>query len=126
MRKLAAIVLLTTALSCSTFTSTTVSDRLYFGRAIPAGGMVSEAEWQAFVSDFVTPRLPKGFSIFEGNGQWQDPRGKIWREPGYVIEVHHTRGEDEAKIVEIAEEYKRRFHQDAVLRATSPATIHFY
>ena len=37
-----------------------VADRLFFGRAIPGGGLVSEAEWTAFLAEVVTPASPTG------------------------------------------------------------------
>src|SRR5262249_4797549 len=37
-----------------------VADRLYFGRAIPGGGSVSDAAWTKFLEEVVTPRFPEG------------------------------------------------------------------
>ena len=52
-----------------------VADRLFFGRAIPGGGLVSEAEWTAFLANVVTPRFPDGLTVCPTEGQWTDPRG---------------------------------------------------
>src|SRR5688572_18311471 len=68
---------------------TVVADRLLFGRAIPDGGVVSDEEWQAFVAEFVTPRFPKGLTVWQGNGQWLDAGGRVVREPMFAIEIFH-------------------------------------
>ena len=106
---------------------TMVADRLFFGRNIPAGGPVSDLDWAQFLSSVVTPRFPKGLTIWQANGQWLDPRGTIVREPVFIVEIFHEQNPDtEAALVAIATEYKRRFGQDAVLRATSGSQIVFY
>src|SRR5438128_2217225 len=104
-----------------------VIDRLFFGTNIPSGGRVSEEEWQTFVREVVTPRFKEGLTIFEGNGQWLDPRGNLVREHVMVVEVAHpTRGAIDTSLLDIANEYKKRFHQDAVLRITVPAKMTLY
>ena len=127
-RFLAAPFLIALTLSaCQTAAPAVVSDRLFFGRNIPAGGSVSNEQWDDFVRAVVTPRFPKGLTIFQGNGQWLDPRGDVVREPVFVIEVFHDRSAAaEASIAAIAAEYKKRFGQDAVLRVTSGSVIRFY
>jgi len=104
-----------------------VVDRLFFGTNIPSGGRVSDDEWRSFVREVVTPRFKDGLTIFEANGQWLDPRGELVREHVMVVEVAHKPASDvEASIRDIANEYKKRFKQDAVLRMTVPATMTLY
>ena len=104
-----------------------VADRLFFGRNIPAGGTVSDVDWAQFMSTVVTPRFPKGLTVWQANGQWLDPRGIIVREPVFIVEIFHEKSDElEASIVAIAVEYKKRFGQDAVLRAVSGSQILFY
>ena len=104
-----------------------VEDRLFFGRGIPAGGFVSDADWDKFLAEVVTKALPAGFTVFQTYGQWLDPRGTIVKEPGYVIQVdHEPSAHMDSLISAVALEYKKRFGQDAVLRITSPATLRFY
>ena len=105
----------------------TVADRLFFGRTIPGGGSVSDDDWTAFLRDVVTPRFPSGLSVWRADGQWLDSHGTLEREQTMVVEVIHPgSGEVEVRLREIADEYKRRFRQDAVLRITTPARMHFY
>lgn len=104
-----------------------VLDRLYFGRNIPTGGQVSDAEWARFVAEVITPRFPAGLTIFQGEGQWRGNDGQIDREPSMIIEITHadTPGNDRA-VADIAKAYKQRFSQEAVLRIRQPAAMTLY
>jgi len=106
---------------------TMVADRLVFGRAIPDGGSVSEEDWRAFLEAVVTPRFPEGLTVWHAEGQWTDPRGVLVEEPVLVIEiVHSASARADSAIASIAEEYRRRFRQDAVLRVTTDARVHLF
>jgi len=106
---------------------TMVADRLFFGRAIPDGGIVSDAGWTAFLEDVVTQAFPDGLTVWRAEGQWLDEEGLIVREPVMVVEVIHPPSpEADAAIAEIANEYRRRFRQDAVLRVTAGARVRFF
>lgn len=105
----------------------TVADRLFFGRTIPGGGVVTDEEWAAFLRDVVTPRFPDGLSVWRADGQWLDSRGALEHEQTMVVEViHPSSPEVDAALRAIADEYKRRFRQDAVMRVTSPVHMRFY
>jgi starvation-inducible outer membrane lipoprotein len=41
---------------------------LYFGRNIPTGGEVSDAQWRQFLDEVVTPRFPDGLSVLDVHG----------------------------------------------------------
>lgn len=104
-----------------------VADRLYFGRNIPSGGEVSDSAWSAFLLDVVTPRFPSGFTVWRAEGQWLDPRGTLVRESTMVVEILHPRGEPADSVFRrIAERYRARFHQDAVLRSTNGIQTELY
>lgn len=101
-----------------------LADRLFCGLTIPGGGVVSEAEWRAFLAEEVTPRFRDGFTIWLAEGQWRAPDGQIVREPSLVIEIiHRPDMRVEQDIVAVAEAYKTRFRQDAVMRVTMPARM---
>ena len=126
MRNRAALLITLVALACQT-ANVQIDDRLYFGRNIPAGGVVTDAQWDDFVRTVITPRFPQGLTVFQGKGQWLDPRGALVREDTYVVEVNHPPSDaTEAAIQAIALEYKRRFGQDAVLRISSNSQLRFY
>ena len=104
-----------------------VADRLFLGRELPDGGSVTEDQWQTFLRDVVIPRFPGGLTIWRAEGLWREPDGRLVSETTFVLEVFHRgAAEDEQAIAAIAEEYKRRFRQTSVLRATSTADVRFY
>ncbi len=102
------------------------ADRLYFGRAMPDGGTVSDSAWAAFLAEVVTPRFPDGLTVLRGEGQWRDPGGAIVRESSFVLEVFHPGGaEADAALEAIAAEYRRRFRQESVMRVRTRAQVEF-
>ena len=122
---LASLLIVTSA--CATAPVTSVVDQLYFGTSIPSGGHVSDDDWRAFVKDVITPMFKEGLTVIDGDGQWLDQRGTLWREHVHIVEVAHKPGaEADAAIEAIANEYKKRFNQDAVLRITAPVTLKLY
>lgn len=111
---------------CATAPST-VDDRLFFGRSIPGGGEVSEAQWNAFVAEVIVPRFPEGFTIWRGSGHWKGDDGAAVSESPCVLEVvHGTDPAIERRFEEIATAYRTRFNQDAVMRLRSPAQQSFW
>lgn len=92
-------------------------DRLTFGLSIHDTGMVSDAQWEEFIRDVVTPRFPQGFAWFRTEGVWQYATGKIVKEPGRIIElIHVPDSASEARVVEIARLFVKQFDQEAVGR----------
>ncbi len=91
-------------------------DTLYFGTQKPGGGVVTQAEWEQFLADVVTPRFPDGFTTWEASGQWRDQKGVIEHERTHILQIVDPR---EGKIREIIEAYKKQFAQEAVLRLHS-------
>ncbi len=92
-------------------------DRLAFGLGIRDTGFVSDSAWDAFVRDVVTPRFPQGFAVYRTEGQWRLDNGTIVKEPGRIIELIHVPDvATEAKVVEIADWYVKKFEQEAVGR----------
>ena len=45
-------------------------EELYFGLSKPAGGTVTEAEWQLFLNLVITPRFPTGLTVVAAEGQY--------------------------------------------------------
>lgn len=115
MRIAAAALLLTLTACAHGF----VAERLFCGLSIPAGGTVSQAEIDTFIREVVEPRFPQGFTLWRARGHW-----KGGNEDVLVIELVHPRGEARARAVEeIANEYRTRFRQEAVLRVTAPVRM---
>lgn len=98
-----------------------VADRLFCGRSIPGGGQVTDADIDEFVDEVVTPRFPEGFTMWTATGNWRGGE-----EETLVLEFVHPYGRryDDA-VREIADEYRRRFRQESVMRVTQPALMEF-
>ena len=111
---------------CEAGDSTIVRDVLYFGRNRPTGGTVTDAEWQTFLNEVVTPRFPAGLTVITATGQWRGESGSIEREQAEVMTLFHP-GDPAARraIEEVMGEYKRRFQQEAVLRERTPTCTRF-
>jgi hypothetical protein len=111
---------------CEVGDTALVRDVIYFGRNRPDGGTVSDAEWQSFLDQVITPRFPAGLTVAEATGQWRGQSGAVERELAMVLTVLHRGDAATGRAVdEITGEYKRRFKQEAVLRERSPACVRF-
>lgn len=111
--------------SCAAGATGAVSDLLYFGTSRP-GGVVSAQDWARFLADSVTPRFPQGFTAWPASGQWRSADGTVVREGSFVLSIVHPRSDAaEAAVAAIASEYKARFRQESVLRASSPVCAAF-
>jgi len=103
-----------------------VLDRLYFGRAIPGGGSVSDDDWSAFLRDSVTPRFPDGLTVWRAEGQWREAGGAIVREASFVLEIVHAGdAASEQAVGAVRADYRMRFRQEAVLRVSAPVRVQF-
>ncbi|MBD2054774.1 DUF3574 domain-containing protein [Oculatella sp. FACHB-28] len=93
---------------------------LFFGRNIPDGGEVSEAQFETFLDEVITPRFPAGLTVFEAEGQFQDSTGTIIEEQSKVVRLLlDDTVENEAAIDEIINAYIQRFNQESVLLAVN-------
>lgn len=92
---------------------------LYFGRNIPTGGEVSDAQWRQFLDEVVTPRFPDGLSVLDVYGQWKSTRtGAIARERSKRLSIIVPDAAAAASEVEaIKAAYKQRFRQESVLQS---------
>ena len=49
---------------------------LYFGRSVAARGEVTDKEWRDFRDQVITPALPNGYTVLDGQGAWMNPRSR--------------------------------------------------
>ena len=103
-----------------------VRDVVYFGRNRPGGGTVSDADWQRFLDEVVTPRFPYGLTVVDATGQWRGQSGVVEQERSEIVTVFHA-GDAASRqaVADVAAEYKRRFQQEAVLRERSATCARF-
>ena len=137
-RLLAAIVLIVTvgisphtraddgAEACPEGTEQFTEYRLYFGRNLENVEVVSDAAWNAFLLDEITPRFGDGLTVVDAAGQWRDKAGVIVREKSKLVVVL-TGAEDSGlqRTDEIVRAYKEAFAQEAVLRTISSVCASF-
>lgn len=98
---------------------------VFFGMATADGGVVSEAEWNGFVAEVLTPRFPDGLTVLSGAGQYQPSGGGplVREQAKIVLLVHDGSVAAHRRIEEAAAEYRQRFGQEAVLRATTDIRV---
>jgi hypothetical protein len=78
---------------------------------------VTPEEWNQFLGEVVTPRFPQGLTAWQASGQWRSGSGSIVQEPTYVLTLIHPASPSHASAIQdIAEAYKLRFGQEAVLQ----------
>ena len=101
--------------------------RLFMGRGSGGAEVVSDADWDAFLADTITPRFPDGLSVIDVAGQGTSADGTIERERTKMLLVLVPPSDETAlnRMNEIGAEYQRRFTQDAVLRVVAPACVAF-
>ncbi|WP_224367993.1 DUF3574 domain-containing protein [Hyalangium versicolor] len=99
---------------------------LFFGLDRENDVPVSEADWQNFVDTSVTPRFKDGLTMFDANGQYLMDNGTLVHENSKVIVLLHDGSAAHSQDIDtIREEYKSRFHQEAVLRVDSTSCVAF-
>jgi hypothetical protein len=100
--------------------------QLFFGRNVGDRVGVSEADFQRFVDEELTPRFPDGLTVLDAAGQWRGASGVIGREPSKVVLlVLPGRVGDEGKLDAVRRAYRVRFAQEAVLQTVQPACLRF-
>ena len=116
--------------SCPEGMDSFVELNVYFGQEKADGTTVSDAEWQAFLADTVTPRFPDGLTVLDAMGQWLDTsEGRLYRESTKVLNVLVPTDAADAGVTSIqaiSDEYKDRFEQQAVFYTSLPACAAVY
>lgn len=93
-----------------------IQEDLYFGRNIAGVGKVSEEEFQAFLSEYITPRFPDGLTVYDADGQYLDSTGTLIQEQSKVVSlIFEDTSENEEEIDEIIQAYKQQFQQESLL-----------
>ncbi len=111
---------------CPTGQTRASTVELVFGRNDGDRLAVSDEDWRRFIDEVVTPRYPDGLSVMDIQGQWRAPGGLLVREPSKIIYLVLDGGPDDpAKIANIRDSYKQRFHQKSVLLVSQKACVSF-
>ena len=101
-----------------------ISLKLYFGRDMPGGGFVDDAQWAGFAANVLTPAFPDGFTEYAAIGRWRDPRdGRTVREKSFVVES--VGAVVPAKLDAVVGAYRADFKQQAVGMVTEDVCAAF-
>ena len=112
--------------SCPAGLDRFIEYRLFFGRSRQGVEVVSDAAWDAFLADEITPRFPDGLTVLDAAGQWRDSSGTVIRERAkLVIILAGPGGESLRHTEEIAEGFRRQFDQESVLRVIGETCVAF-
>jgi hypothetical protein len=100
---------------------------LYFGSQKPDGETVTEAEFEQFVDDVITPRFPDGLTLLTGYGQFRNAENVIVEEQSFVLILLYPLDDKAANgaIEEIRAMYKESFAQESVLRVDGLQRVSF-
>jgi Protein of unknown function (DUF3574) len=93
---------------------------LYFGTARANGAPVTEAEFQGFLDDKITPAFPDGLTLLKGLGQFRGSDGITIEETSFLVILLYpadARRESSEKIEAIRQAYTWQFGQESVLRS---------
>ncbi|MCY3920892.1 MAG: DUF3574 domain-containing protein [Chloroflexi bacterium] len=98
---------------------------VYFGRENGDGSEVSQQEWDDFLAEVVTPRLPDGLTVLDGRGQWLNTdTDRVYREDTKVVDVLipvEATDDGRVSLSEISDIYLARFDQQVVFKSARPA-----
>ena len=89
---------------------------LYFGRSVAAREAVTDQAWRAFRDEVITPALPDGYTVLDGQGAWLNPRTRatIAEATKVLIVAQTDRPAGLTVINRIRSAWQHRFHQDVV------------
>jgi hypothetical protein len=89
---------------------------LYFGRSVSGRGAVTDTEWQDFRDQVITPALPDGYTVLDGQGAWRNPRtGKTTSEATKILVVAMPDTPQSLDAINgIRSNWQQRFHQYVV------------
>ena len=81
-------------------------------------GEITEADWQNFCDEHVTPAFPDGYTSVGATGYWRGDADGTSRENSRVL-IIVAPADAKDKVLSIAREYREQFHQEAVLVVSS-------
>jgi hypothetical protein len=89
---------------------------LFFGRDIKGRQPLTDAEWAEFAARTIAPNFPDGFTAFDGEGQWRNPRTGQIAGGGTKILLVAAKPEPDLsrRLSAVIDAYKAQFHQQSV------------
>lgn len=114
--------------ACPPGTGAATVAEAFFGRNAAGREVVSDAAWDRFMAEVVTPAFPDGLTVLDGAGQWRGRDGRIARERAKVLLVAlpgGTPAEALERLAPVRAAYRARFGQESVMVATRSACVGF-
>jgi hypothetical protein len=89
---------------------------LYFGRSVRDRVPVSDQEWRDFRNQVITPALPDGYTVLDGQGAWMNPRTHVTTaEATKILVVAMPEASGSLTVINgIRSNWQHRFHQYVV------------
>jgi len=86
---------------------------LYFGRSVQGRTPVTDQEWRDFRNQVITPALPDGYTVLDGQGAWMNPRTHVTiTETTKVLIVAMPEAADSQTVINrIRSNWQQQFHQ---------------
>ena len=91
----------------------------------PNGETINKYDWDLFVRKSITPRFPQGFTVYTGEGQWEQVNGKIIREVSHTVLIVSDFPQSQEHIRETVAAYKRCFNQESVMVTMNTVHVEF-
>jgi hypothetical protein len=89
---------------------------LYFGRSVAKRSEVTNSDWRDFRDRVITPALPSGYTVLDGEGAWRNPGSNVTVSEAtkiLVVAMPDT-AESQSIINGIRSGWQHRFHQYVV------------
>jgi hypothetical protein len=123
-RGLATVAMLEPAAPDEAVAATMVRSELFLGLSRKDGNPIADAEVSAFVDEEVIPRFPAGTTQVSASGTYGSQAAGVIHEASRLLTVLHPNDPtSRARIQELAAIYRKRFQQEMVLIAMSPALV---
>jgi hypothetical protein len=89
---------------------------LYFGLSVRGRAPITDPEWRDFRNGVITPALPGGYTVLDGQGTWMNPRTHVtMAEATKVLVVAMPEAPDSLTVINgIRSNWQHRFHQYVV------------
>jgi Protein of unknown function (DUF3574) len=99
---------------------------LLFGLSKPGNTVITEAEFQTFIDQEVTPLFPDGLTLLSGTGQFRNDQQVVVKEGAKLLLLLYPASYENSKDIEqIRQAYKTRFQQESVLRVDDQTCVSF-
>ncbi len=89
---------------------------LYFGRSVAGRAEVSDKEWREFRDQVISPELPNGYTVLDGQGAWMNARSHatIAEATKILVVALPDRDASLGAINAIRSNWQHRYHQYVV------------